>query len=143
MKHLLHTAAAMQSSAVPPATTRLLSEQMLRRQAELRSMLQAANDAAMGTEGPGDVTDFKDVAAEDTRALIDEAAHAHAAGELAQIDMALRRVGAGTYGECEDCGEPIDERRLQTLPATAFCTACQAIHERPAPGRSRTPVRPA
>ncbi len=45
---------------------------------------------------------------------------------------ALRRVDEGSYGLCLDCGEPIDERRLAALPATPFCTACQAIHERPA-----------
>jgi len=78
------------------------------------------------------VLDFKDVAAEDARALVDEVSHAHAATELAEIAAALRRVEAGIYGQCEDCGEVVDERRLRALPATRFCTACQAIRERPA-----------
>ena len=113
------------------ALTQQLAGQLRQRQAELRATLQAAVDQASGAM-PGDVLDFKDVAAEDTRAQIDEVAQAHAAGELEQIAAALRRVDAGTYGQCEDCGEVIDERRLRALPATAFCTACQAIHERPA-----------
>ena len=75
--------------------------------------------------------DFKDVAAEETRAVVDEAAYAHAAEELSQVVAALRRLEDGTYGSCEDCGEAIDERRLSALPATPFCTACQTIHERP------------
>jgi len=99
------------------------------RAAELRAQLQAAQGNA---EAAGEVIDFKDVAAEDVRAWVGDAAHAQAAREFEQVLGALRRITLGTYGQCEDCGEAIDERRLRALPATRFCTACQAIHERPA-----------
>lgn len=115
--------------------TQHLATQLRRRQEELRALLHAAAGAHIAGDEPPDVVDFKDVAAEDTRAVVDEAAHAHAAAELDQIAAALRRVDTGSYGLCEDCGERIDERRLRALPATPFCTACQAIHERPAPHR--------
>src|SRR5689334_18519671 len=36
--------------------------------------------------------------------------------ELAAIDGALRRVAAGTYGECESCGGPVGQQRLRALP---------------------------
>ena len=117
------------------ASSALLYQQLAttlkQRHAELRAQLQAAAGAAVAGEAPGDVTDFKDVAAEDTRAVVDEVAQAHAAEEIAQVGAALRRLEAGTYGRCEDCGDAIDERRLRALPATRFCTPCQAIHERP------------
>jgi DnaK suppressor protein len=125
----------MSQIAPPSVLIQLLSNQLRERQAELRMLLQAANGAGMADEAAGEVVDFKDMAAEDTRAVVDEVAHAHAADELAQIAAALRRVDAGSYGQCEDCGEAIDERRLRALPGTPFCTACQAIHERP--GRRR------
>jgi DnaK suppressor protein len=96
-------------------------------------VLQQHAGAAVGATGnPPEVLDFKDVAAEDRQAIIDEATLANATSELHQIVSALRRVNDGSYGECLDCGEPIDARRLAALPATPFCTACQAIHERPA-----------
>jgi len=120
----------MNVTAPSIALTQQLAGQLRQRQSELRTLLQAANDAAVAA-APPDVLDFKDVAAEDTRAHVDEVAHAHAAEELDRIAAALRRVDAGTYGQCEDCGEGIDERRLRALPATPYCTACQAIHERP------------
>lgn len=101
------------------------------RQQELRAMLQQAAGANIPGDNPPEVLDFKDVAAEETRAVVDEAACVHAAEELAQVAAALRRVEDGSYGLCEDCGEAIDERRLRALPATPFCTACQTIHERP------------
>lgn len=117
------------------ALTQQLASQLRQRQAELQAQLQAANGAGIQGTGPGDVLDFKDMAAEDTRAQVDEVANAHAARELGLIAAALRRVEAGHYGQCEDCGEAIDERRLRALPATPYCTACQAIHERPAQQR--------
>ena len=131
MGRTVESTAAMTLIAPSAALTQQLAGQLRQRQSDLRATLQAAIDAAAGA-APGEVVDFKDVAAEDTRAQIDEVAHAHAAGELDQIATALRRVDAGTYGQCADCGERIDERRLRALPATPFCTACQAIHERPA-----------
>lgn len=112
------------TSLLPPAAHKLRL-----REAELRAVLQAA--AGASTDHAAEVLDFKDVAAEESRAVVDEAAYAHAAEELAQVLAALRRIGDGSYGLCEDCGEPIDQRRLSALPATPYCTACQAIHERP------------
>lgn len=103
-------------------------QKLQQRETELRALLHAAQDA---TGNLPEVSDFKDVAAEESRAAVDEVAHAHAAEELAQVAAALRRIDDGTYGLCEDCGDPIDQRRLLALPATPFCTACQAIHERP------------
>jgi DnaK suppressor protein len=118
--------------ASSPLAARLAAK-LGEREAELRALLQRHAGAAVGAaENPPEVLDFKDVAAEDLRAIVDEATLANATAELRQIVAARRRVGDGSYGECQDCGEPIDERRLLALPATAYCTACQAIHERPA-----------
>ena len=115
-----------------PVTKHLVAK-LRQRAAELRTLLQQHAGAAVGaTDNPPDVLDFKDVAAEDRQAIIDEATLANATAELHQIVAALRRVDDGSYGECLDCGEPIDERRLFAMPATPFCTPCQAIHERPA-----------
>ena len=43
---------------------------------------------------------------------------------LAEIDAALERVGAGTYGVCERCGAAIGEARLDALPAARTCITC-------------------
>jgi RNA polymerase-binding transcription factor DksA len=32
----------------------------------------------------------------------------------------------GTFGTCERCGKPIDERRLDALPTARFDAACQS-----------------
>lgn len=51
-------------------------------------------------------------------------------GELADVEHALERLDAGTYGTCEACGEPIPDDRLEALPATRFCLYDQASAER-------------
>jgi len=50
--------------------------------------------------------------------------------KLTEIDLALERIEDGTYGECEDCGEPVTEKRLEILPFTRVCVDCQSKHER-------------
>jgi len=48
---------------------------------------------------------------------------------LDEIGAALDRVGAGAYGRCEDCGEPIGAERLEVLPATRQCVRCAARNQ--------------
>jgi DnaK suppressor protein len=119
--------AAMTLALADRPLARELAFVLRQRASELRAWLRAAAAVA---ESPPELGDFKDVAAEETRAVVDGAALSLAAGELAQVVAALRRVDDGSYGECQDCGEPIDGRRLRALPATPFCTACQALQER-------------
>lgn len=49
--------------------------------------------------------------------------------ELQQVERALERLMSGQYGICEDCAEPIPPRRMERLPATTRCVACQARSE--------------
>jgi DnaK suppressor protein len=43
--------------------------------------------------------------------------------ELADVEHALGRLDAGTYGMCEVCSEPIDEQRLFHAPAARTCSS--------------------
>jgi DnaK suppressor protein len=43
---------------------------------------------------------------------------------LGDIDAAVQRWEAGTYGECTGCGQPISPARLEARPAAATCVAC-------------------
>ncbi len=44
---------------------------------------------------------------------------------VAEIDAALSRVDAGTYGTCEACGKPIPEARLEVVPEATLCVNCK------------------
>jgi len=47
-------------------------------------------------------------------------------GELArEIEAALERIEEGTYGLCEECGEPIKRERLFAIPYARLCIECQ------------------
>jgi RNA polymerase-binding protein DksA len=48
---------------------------------------------------------------------------------LAQVDAALARFEAGTYGVCERCGQQIDPARLRALPYATLCMNCQQRSE--------------
>ena len=41
--------------------------------------------------------------------------------EISEIDAALERIEAGTYGKCERCGGDIGSERLEAVPVTRFC----------------------
>ncbi|MEZ5871818.1 MAG: TraR/DksA C4-type zinc finger protein [Nitratireductor sp.] len=43
---------------------------------------------------------------------------------LVRIEMALRRLDAGDYGYCTECGEEIAERRLAIDPMAERCISC-------------------
>src|ERR1700712_4152503 len=45
--------------------------------------------------------------------------------ELAQIERALRRLKAGSYGKCEVCSITIPVARLNALPFSTLCVQCQ------------------
>lgn len=45
--------------------------------------------------------------------------------QLSEVRAALDRIADGEFGECQQCGEMIGEKRLEAVPWTAYCIACQ------------------
>ena len=43
---------------------------------------------------------------------------------LQDIEDALAKFDAGTYGQCESCGQAIPEARLEAMPAARLCISC-------------------
>ena len=48
---------------------------------------------------------------------------------LKEVVTALRKLDEGGFGECERCGEPIAEKRLEALPFARHCIGCQRAIE--------------
>jgi DnaK suppressor protein len=48
---------------------------------------------------------------------------------LAQIDRAIARMDAGTYGTCGRCGAAIPSERLEAMPEADLCVACKEREE--------------
>ncbi len=47
-----------------------------------------------------------------------------------KVDEALRRIEDGTFGECEECGEDIEFRRLEARPTATHCVYCKEEQEK-------------
>lgn len=48
---------------------------------------------------------------------------------LKMIQDAMERMEEGTYGECANCGKPVEPKRLEAVPWTPYCIACQELEE--------------
>ena len=49
---------------------------------------------------------------------------------ISKIDAALRRIEDGTYGYCEETGEPIGLKRLEARPVATLSLEAQEMHEK-------------
>jgi RNA polymerase-binding protein DksA len=49
---------------------------------------------------------------------------------LLQMERAMERLDAGTYGRCESCSQPIPKARLQAFPSATLCVRCKQREER-------------
>ena len=49
--------------------------------------------------------------------------------KVREIDNALLKIKEGTYGVCDECGEPISKKRLKIIPYSNLCINCQSRAE--------------
>ena len=92
------------------------------------SLLQEAEMLAEDME-PGDIQFDEESGEGDTLNVERErdlALSAQAREAVVEIDRALAKMDAGTYGVCERCGNPIPKARLKALPYAALCVACKS-----------------
>jgi DnaK suppressor protein len=50
--------------------------------------------------------------------------------QLILVDKALTAIEEETYGTCEECGEEIEDKRLNAVPWATHCLACQELSDR-------------
>ena len=91
--------------------------------------LKAEADSLALEHEPGDVQ-FDEEGGEGGTSNVDReldlVLSAQARGAIAEIDRALAKINAGTYGTCEQCGNAIPQARLKALPYAALCVACKS-----------------
>lgn len=61
---------------------------------------------------------------------VDESLGENAEVIVREIDDALSRIDAGTYGTCIQCGQPIPDERLAAVPYAVLCVSCKRDEER-------------
>ena len=91
--------------------------------------LKAEADSLALEHEPGDVQ-FDEEGGEGGTSNVDReldlVLSAQARSAILEIDRAMVKIEAGTYGRCEQCGRPIPQARLQALPYAALCVACKS-----------------
>ncbi|HVL06175.1 MAG TPA: TraR/DksA C4-type zinc finger protein [Acidimicrobiales bacterium] len=117
------------------AADRFLAEQRAELVAERASYVEAAEslqqEAEMLAEDmePGDIQFDEESGEGDTLNVERErdlALSAQARAAVDEIDRALAKMDAGTYGICERCGKDIPKARLKALPYASLCVACKS-----------------
>ena len=68
--------------------------------------------------------DFADQATEREQDEVLEGEEVIFETEMAQIEAAIARIDAGTYGDCSKCGEAINPARLEVQPEAPLCMEC-------------------
>ena len=102
---------------------------MLRLRAELDAS-EAAISGLMRDSGDGAGDDQADTGTKNITRESELALAANATSMLEQTERALERLEAGTYGLCENCGQPIGKARMQAFPRATLCVDCKQKQER-------------
>lgn len=100
--------------------------ELLAQLAELRGGDVSRAQASAAHFGQAEDSRAQVATARDLEFALDE----HESAALSQIDAALKRLDAGVYGDCMDCGLAIPLLRLQATPQALRCVSCQEVAER-------------
>ncbi len=93
----------------------------------LRAQLEEERDRVRGQlqEMHADDASFDDGFADTSQVTAERGEIEALSGSLTEtlrdLEDALTKLDAGTYGVCESCGEPIGDARLEAMPAARFC----------------------
>ena len=129
------TSSRAKSASKEATGDRFLVDQRAELVAERASYVEAAESLRLDAEAlaedmePGDIQFDEESGEGDTLNVERErdlALSAQARAAVEEIDRALAKMDAGTYGICERCGNPIPKARLKALPYAALCVACKS-----------------
>jgi DnaK suppressor protein len=93
----------------------------------LRESKETLNNLALDSTAHADLADRASSEAERANEL---RARDRQRKLISKIDAALRRIEDGTYGFCEDTGDPISLRRLEARPIATLSIEAQERHEK-------------
>ncbi|MGH7119349.1 MAG: RNA polymerase-binding protein DksA [Acetobacteraceae bacterium] len=111
-----------------PAQTEYFRRRLLNWRADL--LRDANGTLASLSEGGIHEADVTDRASVETDRALELRTRDRARKLIGKIDQALARIETGTYGYCEESGEPISVRRLEARPIATLSLEAQERHER-------------
>jgi|SRR5581483_5556224 len=81
-------------------------------------------------EGRVDAKDEGDRAAASVASEMSAAQQSQAHSMIRALNAAIARLEAGNFGQCLNCGQEIELKRLRALPWARYCVTCQELIER-------------
>ncbi len=111
-----------------PVQIEFFRQKLLRWRTDL--LRDADGTLASLSEGGIHESDITDRASVETDRALELRTRDRARKLISKIDQALQRIENGTYGFCEETGEPIGLKRLQARPIATLSIEAQERHER-------------
>jgi len=118
------------TSAQIEQLARQMDERWAREIEEIRRVAERARDERAQEALAGRAADRLDQALADIAASADYAIVRQDIEDVRDIVAARKRIAAGTYGICTDCGGDIGYERLRAYPTAKRCIECQRGDER-------------
>ncbi|MCX6430540.1 MAG: TraR/DksA C4-type zinc finger protein [Actinobacteria bacterium] len=106
-----------------------LAKELVRLQNELVAV-ESEMDALIRESGEGAGDDQADAGTKTFEREHEMSLVINARDMVLQTERALERIDAKTYGQCEECGNPIGKARLQVFPRATLCMVCKQKEER-------------
>jgi DnaK suppressor protein len=104
-------------------------KKLLEKRAELIDIVQKTESYGRELDSEGDAMDIADKASNSyTKEFMFSKSDADRQF-LQKVVDALARVDNKDYGECSNCGEPVERKRLEAVPWTSLCLPCQEEEE--------------
>ena len=103
---------------------------MARTRAHVRAALEREREQLLegltqhGASDTGNTADVADVATTRIEQFTEDRERLRRQDRITQIEAALERLDAGTWGVCERCGEKIAAARMEALPTATLCVDC-------------------
>lgn len=109
--------------------SRLMDERWAREIAEINAVAKRSRDERRQEAIAGRAADRLDEALMEIALSTDYAIVRQDVEDVRDIVAARKRLAAGSYGMCTDCGQEIGYERLQAYPTAKRCIRCQREHE--------------
>lgn len=106
-----------------------LEEKRAELQASVGELYEESVPSAKALSQEGEAEVLEDMAADISGSERGQSVFANNLILLSQVQQALKRIAAGTYGFCTVCGKPIPAKRLEALPWAAMCIKDQELFE--------------
>lgn len=106
-----------------------LSKELLRLKHELE-LIETEMEALIADSGEGAGDDQADSGTKTFEREHEMSLVINARDMVLQTERALERIDNKTYGNCEDCSNPIGKERLQVFPRATLCMICKQKEER-------------